>query len=64
MTPKYSHMFNISLLITGISGLVLSPCNLFAWQMPDWGIRLLGAVGVIALPFLVYSFVKTYIHKK
>ena len=51
--------FAVSLVLMGLSSLILSITGLTGTAMPDWAVRTLGVISLIALPVLVYSTVKS-----
>jgi protein-S-isoprenylcysteine O-methyltransferase Ste14 len=59
-TKKWiDRVFAVSLVLMGASSLILSITGLTGAALPDWAIRTLGIINLIALPVLVYSTVKS-----
>ena len=59
-TKKWiDRVFAVSLVLMGASSLILSITGLTGAALPDWAIRTLGVINLIALPVLVYSTVKS-----
>ncbi len=51
-------IWGISLLIIGISTIILAGSNIIGIELPDIMVRIIGIAQLIAFPFLVYSTVK------
>lgn len=57
-------LWSVSLLVISCTSLVLSVSNLASIELPDLVKRILGVVGLLGIPILVYSSVKLKIWKK
>ncbi len=57
-------VFSISLMVTGVTALVINVCNIFSLPLPDVVVRVLGIVGIIAAAVLAFAFVRLYITNK
>lgn len=51
-------LFAVSLVLMGISSLILSVTGLTGTALPDWAVRTLGIINLIALPVLIYPTVR------
>ena len=58
MKKKSDLMWSISLIAIGIATIILAGANIVGIDLPDMLVRLLGIVGLVALPILVYSIIK------
>ena len=59
-TKKWiDRVFAVSLVLIGLSSVILSVTALSGTALPDWAIRTLGVINLIALPVLVYSTVRS-----
>ena len=56
--------YGISLMVVGILAIVTGICNIAGIDLPDIVVRAIGVVDIIAVPVLVFSFVRLYIIKK
>ena len=61
---KYLLMYGISLMVVGINSLILSINGIAGLGLPDMLIRILGVIGLVALPFLAFSGVKVIMRSK
>ena len=61
---KYLLMYGISLMVVGINSLILSINGIAGLGLPDMLLRILGVIGLVALPFLVFSGVKVIMRSK
>ena len=61
---KYLLMYGISLMVVGINSLILSINGIAGLGLPDMLIRILGVIGLVALPFLGFSGVKVIMRGK
>ena len=61
---KYLLMYGISLMVVGINSLILSINGIAGLGLPDMLLRILGVIGLVALPFLVFSGVKVIMRGK
>ena len=52
-----------SLIVIGVTSLILSVSNLIGAELPDILTRILGIADLIALPFLIFSTVKKAVRK-
>ncbi len=57
-------MWSLSLLIIGVSTLILSGSNILGNELPDMLKTILGVAELTALPFLVYSTQKIIWNEK
>ena len=57
-------MWNLSLIIIGVSTLIISGSNIMGTELPDMLTRTLGIAELTALPFLVYSTQKIIWNEK
>lgn len=64
MKVKKNLMWSLSLIIIGVSTLIISSSNIIGTQLPDMLTRTLGIAELIALPFLVYSTQKIIWNEK
>lgn len=55
---KKNLMWSISLMVIGVSAIILNGSNLLNIELPDIATRIIGIAELIALPFLIYSSVK------
>ncbi len=60
MKNKIDLMWSISLLVMGITAIILNGSNVIGIELPDVMARIVGAIGLVALPFLVYSSIKKF----
>lgn len=58
MKNKNDLIWGISLIVIGITTLVLAGSNIIGLTLPDAVVRILGIIDLIALPFLAYTTVK------
>ncbi len=58
MKVKKNLMWSLSLIVIGVSTLIISGSNILGTQLPDMLTRTLGIAELIALPFLAYSTIK------
>mgnify|MGYP006396147649 FL=1 len=61
---KYLLMYGISLMVVGINSLILSINGIAGLGLSDMLIRILGVIGLVALPFLAFSGVKVIMRGK
>jgi len=61
---KYLLMYGISLMVVGINSLILSINGIAGLGLPDMLLRILGVIGLVALPFLAFSGVKVIMRGK
>ena len=61
---KYLLMYGISLMVVGINSLILSINGIAGLGLPDMLIRILGVIGLVALPFLGFSGAKVIMRGK
>lgn len=64
MKTKKNLMWSISLIIIGVSTLIISGSNILETELPDMLTRTLGIAELTALPFLVYSTQKIIWNEK
>ena len=57
-------MWSLSLIIIGVSTLIISGSNIMETELPDMLTRTLGIAELTALPFLVYSTQKIIWNEK
>ncbi len=57
-------MWSLSLIIIGVSTLIISGSNILGTELPDMLTRTLGIAELTALPFLVYSTQKIMCNEK
>ena len=57
-------MWSLSLIIIGVSTLIISGSNIMGTELPDMLTRTLGITELTALPFLVYSTQKIIWNEK
>jgi len=57
-------MWSLSLIIIGISTLIISGSNIIGTELPDMLTKTLGIAELTALPFLVYSTQKIIWNEK
>ena len=55
---KKNLMWSLSLLVIGVSSIILNGSNILGLELPDMLTRILGIINLIAIPFLVYSTIK------
>ena len=58
MKKKNDLVWSISLILIGLTTIILAGSNIVGIELPDAAVRILGIVDLIALPFLAYSTVK------
>lgn len=58
MKTKNDLMWSISLMVIGITAIILNGSNVIGIELPDVMARIVGAIGLVALLFLVYSSIK------
>ena len=61
---KYLLMYGISLMVVGINSLILSINGIAGLGLPDMLLRILGVIGLVALPSLGFSGVKVIMRGK
>ena len=61
---KYLLMYGISLMVVGIGSLILSINGIAGLGLPEMLLRILGVIGLAALPFLAFSGVKVIMRGK
>ncbi len=61
---KYLLMYGISLIVVGIGSLILSINGIAELGLPDMLLRIIGVIGLVAIPFLVFSGVKVIMRGK
>ena len=61
---KYLLMYGISLIVAGINSLILSINGIAELGLPDMLLRILGVIGLVALPFLAFSGVKVIMRSR
>lgn len=64
MEKKYKILWMVSGLIISCIALFIVICNIFSLDIPDILIRVLGVIGLLAVPVMVYSLVKFITMKK
>ena len=57
-------LFSISLIVSGGASLLIVFSRMLEWPLPDIVIRILGVIGLIALPVLVFTGVRKFLVKK
>lgn len=60
MNKKKNLMWSLSLLVIGVSSIILNGSNILGLELPDMLTRILGIINLIAIPFLVYSTIKRF----
>ncbi len=60
MEKKKNLMWSLSLMLIGITSIILNGSSLLGIELPDMLTRVLGIINLIALPFLAYSTVKKF----
>ena len=58
MKNKIDLMWGISLIVIGISAILLAVSNIVGLALPDIAIRMIGVLDIIALPVLIVATVK------
>lgn len=58
MKNKIDLMWGISLIVIGISAILLAVSNIVGLTLPDIAIRMIGVLDIIALPVLIVATVK------
>ncbi len=64
MNKKKTLMWSLSLIIIGVSTLIISGSNIMGTELPDTLTKALGIAELTALPFLVYSTQKILWNEK
>ena len=64
MNKKKNLMWSLSLIIIGVSTLIICGSNILGTELPDILTRTLGIAELTALPFLVYSTQKIIWNEK
>ncbi|MBQ8841914.1 MAG: hypothetical protein IJZ65_04705 [Ruminiclostridium sp.] len=64
MNKKKTLMWSLSLIIIGVSTLIISGSNIMGTELPDTLTKTLGIAELTALPFLVYSTQKILWNEK
>lgn len=57
-SKKINVMWSISLLVIGITTIILAGANIVGVELPDITVRVLGVLELIALPVLAFSTIK------
>lgn len=57
---KGNLMWSISLMVIGVSAIILNGSNLLNIELPDIMTRIIGITELIVLPFFVYSTIKKF----
>lgn len=58
MKNKIDLIWGISLIVIGISAILLAGSNIIGLTLPDIAIRMIGVLDIIALPVLIVATVK------
>lgn len=58
MKNKIDLIWVISLIVIGISAILLAVSNIIGLTLPDIAIRMIGVLDIIALPVLIVATVK------
>ena len=58
MKNKIDLIWIISLIVIGISAILLAVSNIIGLALPDIAIRMIGVLDIIALPVLIVATVK------
>lgn len=58
MKNKIDLIWGISLIVIGISAILLAGSNIVGLTLPDIAIRMIGVLDIIALPVLIAATVK------
>lgn len=58
MKNKIDLIWGISLIVIGISAILLAGSNIVGLTLPDIAIRMIGVLDIIALPVLIVATVK------
>ncbi len=58
MKNKIDLIWGISLIVIGISAILLAGSNIIGLELPDIAIRMIGVLDIIALPVLIVATVK------
>lgn len=58
MKKKSDLVWSISLMVIGIATFILAGANIVEIDLPDFIVRIVGIVDLVALPILVYSTIK------
>lgn len=58
MKNKIDLIWVISLIVIGISAILLAVSNIIGLALPDIAIRMIGVLDIIALPVLIVATVK------
>lgn len=58
MKNKIDLIWVISLIVIGISAILLAGSNIIGLELPDIAIRMIGVLDIIALPVLIVATVK------
>lgn len=56
-------IWSLSLIVIGVTSLILAVSNIIGAELPDILTRILGIADLIALPFLIFSTVKKAVKK-
>lgn len=56
-------LFAISVILLGVTSLILSVTGLAGIALPTWAVRLVGLANLASLPVLGYSMVKSFREK-
>lgn len=60
MKNKIDLIWVISLIVIGISAILLAVSNIVGLTLPDIAIRMIGVLDIIALPVLIAATVKKF----
>lgn len=60
----FARIWGICLMIIGINSTIMSISGIFTLPLPDILVRILGISNLIALPMMIYSYVKVFLQKK
>lgn len=58
MEKRNNLLWSLSLLVIGISTVILAGSNIIGIELPDIAVRIIGVIDLIALPVLAYTTVK------
>lgn len=57
-SKKINLMWSVSLIIIGVSTIILAGANIIGIELPDIAARILGVLDLVSIPVLVFSTVK------
>lgn len=57
---KIDKMWALTLLVVGICAFIMAVTNIIDIEIPDAIVRIVGVIGLVAIPVLIYTTIKKF----